>query len=364
VSYRDGHFQDLKVPLTWTVGVAVVVAILAAVALLLSDRRESLQSGLIGVGRATADVAASPVGEAISAPGRWTGQATQFIKDYFGAVSENRRLRAENAELRQWKAAAIALDDTNARYRALLGFRTNPPIPMASAHVILDSRGPFADTRLADAGKEKGVEVGNPVMNERGLVGRVIGVAHGASRVLLLTDVASRTPVLVDRTDARAILTGDASQTPKLEYLRGAESIKEGDRILSSGDGGMIPRGLPIGTAVKGLDGSWRVRLDADESSIDFVRILLFKDFSQLVNQQELAQPGAPPAPPAPPSAAPAVSAKPTQSKAKPPSATSNTVSIGAARPAPAPPPLPGASAAAPDSAAAPPAAAPSERTQ
>ena len=214
MSYRDGHFQDLKVPLTWTVGVAVVVAAVAAVALLLSDRRETLQSGVVGVARAAADVGASPVGQAISAPGRWTGQASQYVRDYFGAVSENRALRAENAELRQWKAKAVALEDTNARHRALLGFKTNPPIPMASAHVILDARGPFADTRLADAGKEKGVEVGNPVMNERGLVGRVIGVAHGASRVLLLTDVASRTPILIDRTDARAILTGDASSTP------------------------------------------------------------------------------------------------------------------------------------------------------
>ena len=117
MSYRDGHFQDLKVPLTWTVGVAVVVAAVAAGALLLSDRRETLESGVVGVARATADVAASPVGQAVSAPGRWTSQAVQYVRDYFGAVSENRRLRAENAELRQWKATAIALDDTNARYR-------------------------------------------------------------------------------------------------------------------------------------------------------------------------------------------------------------------------------------------------------
>jgi rod shape-determining protein MreC len=341
VSYRDGHFQDLKVPLTWTVGVAVVVAAVAAVALLLSDRRETLQSGVYGVARAAADVGASPVGQAISAPGRWTGQATQYVRDYFGAVSENRRLRAENAELRQWRATAAALEDTNARYRALLGFKTNPPIPMASARVILDSRGPFADTRLADAGKEKGVEVGNPVMNERGLVGRVIGVAHGASRVLLLTDVASRTPILVDRTDARAIMTGDASSTPKLEYLRGADPIKAGDRILTSGDGGMIPRGLPVGTAVKGLDGAWRVRLDADEIGIDFVRILLFKDFSQLVNLQELAQPAPPP---------PHVAAQP-QAQAQP-----QAVTVGA----PAAP-KPAAAAAAPKAVAAPSSTAPAK---
>ena len=357
MSYRDGHFQDLKVPLTWTVGVAVVVAIVAAVALLLSDRREGLETGMVAVGRASADVAASPVGQAISAPGRWAGQATDYVKDYFFAVSENRRLRAENAELRQWKATAVALQDTNARYRALLGFKTNPPIPTASAHVISDSHGPFADTRLADVGKEKGIEVGNPVMNERGLVGRVIGVAHGASRVLLLTDVASRTPVLIDRTDARAILTGDASQTPKLDYLRGIDPIKEGDRVLTSGDGGMIPRGLPVGTTVKGLDGAWRVRLDADESSIDFVSILLFKDFSLLVNQQELAQPGAPYVPPPQPAAAPAaVPAKPVAKTPPTPAVSTGApaVSVGVARPAPAPLPLPTVKAPAADPAAPP----------
>jgi rod shape-determining protein MreC len=341
VSYRDGHFQDLKVPLTWTVGLAVLVGVVAAVALLLSDRRETLQNGAYSAARAMADVAASPAGHAISAPRRWIGDASSYVGGYFDAVSENRRLRQENAELRQWKATANALAETNGRYRALLGFRTNPPIPMASARVILESRGPFANTRLADAGKEKGIVIGNPVMNERGLLGRVIGVAQGASRILLLTDVASRTPVLVDRTDARAIMTGDASATPKLEYLRGPDPIKTGDRILTSGDGGMIPRGLPVGTAVQGLDGTWRVRLDADESAIDFVRILLFKDFSQLVNQQELAQSPVPPAilpPPAPVAASVKPIARPPAARPAKPSQPSGPPAVTLAAPSAAPP--------------------------
>ncbi len=332
MSYREGHFQDLKVPLTWSVGVALVVAAVMAVALLLNDRRETLQNTAYSATRAVADMTASPVGRVTSAPGRWTEQAADYVRDYFGAVTENRRLRAQIAELRQWRATAVALEDANSRYRSLLGFRTNPPIPMAAAHVILDAHGPFADTRLADAGKERGVEIGNPVMSERGLVGRVIGVTQGASRILLLTDVASRTPVLVDRTDARAILTGDAGATPKLEYLRGGDPIKDGDRILTSGDGGMIPRGLPVGTAVKGLDGAWRVRLDADENSIDFVRILLFKDFSRLVNQAELAQPrlSEAPAPPRGPAqtvtvAPPPVARMPKPVAAAPPSSATSS---------------------------------------
>jgi rod shape-determining protein MreC len=300
LSYRDGHFQDLKVPLTWTVAVAVVVAAVVAIALLLSDRRETLQASAYGVARAVADTVNAPAGQALSAPGRVASQASDFLRDYFLAASENRRLRQELAEMQDLRDQVASLRNVASRYQALLGFRTDPPVPMVTARVILDARGPFSETRLADAGKERGVEVGNPVMSERGLVGRVIGVTRGASRILLLTDVASRTPVLIDRTDARAILTGDSSTAPKLEYLRGQSPVREGDRVLTSGDGGLGPRGLPVGTAVKGLDGVWRVQLDAAESSIDFVRIILFTDFSKLVDQKELSALPLPPGPPAP----------------------------------------------------------------
>jgi rod shape-determining protein MreC len=152
-----------------------------------------------------------------------------------------------------------------------------------------------------------------------------------------LTDVSSRTPVLIDRTDARAILTGDASATPKLDYLRGGDPIKDGDRILTSGDGGMIPRGLPVGTAVKGLDGAWRVRLDADETSIDFVRILLFKDFSQLVNQAELAKPDLPSTPPPPRGAGPVVTMAPPAPATPRPIKPRPAIAISPPEPAAAP---------------------------
>jgi rod shape-determining protein MreC len=300
LAYRDGHFQELKVPLTWTVAVAVVVAAVIAVALLISDRRETLQASAYSTARAVADTVNTPAGEALSAPGRLTGEASNYLRDYFFAASENRRLRQEVADLQRLRDDDVALRNVNARYKALLGFRTDPPVPMATARVVLDARGPFSDTRLADVGKERGVVVGNPVMSDRGLIGRVVGVTTGASRILLLTDVASRIPVLIDRTDARAILTGDASAAPKLEYLRGQDPVRSGDRVLTSGDGGLAPRGLPVGTAVKGLDGAWRVQLDADDSSIDFVRILLFTDFSKLVDQKELSALPLPSGPAAP----------------------------------------------------------------
>ncbi|HEX2802176.1 MAG TPA: rod shape-determining protein MreC [Phenylobacterium sp.] len=295
MSLRDNPLGELKVPLTWTAAIALIVAAVVAVALLLSDRRETLRAEAYGAGRRASDRVLAPVGNALAAPERWTGAGVNSLRDYLFAASENRRLKAELKEMRQWRDVAIALRETNERYRVLLGLRTDPPIPMAAARIVTDSRGPFANTRLADAGSEKGVKAGNPVMSENGLVGRVIGVANGASRVLLLTDIASRTPVMMDRTNARAILTGDGGPNPRLDYLRGREPVREGDRVLTSGDGGVIPRGLPVGTAVKGLDGRWRVVLASDRSAIDFVRILLFQDFTQVVNVPELAKMPVPP---------------------------------------------------------------------
>lgn len=360
MSLRDSSFGELKVPLAWTAAVALIVAIVVAVALLMSDRRETFQAEAYGASRKAADAVTAPVTGAMATPLRWIGDGANGIKGYFFAVSENRRLKAELKEMQQWREVAIALRDTNDRYRTLLGLRTDPPIPMVGARIISDSRGPFANTRLANTGKEKGVKPGQPVMSENGLVGRVIGVTTGVSRVLLLTDVASRTPVMIDRTNARAILTGDGSDNPKLEYLRGKEPVRQGDRILTSGDGGVLPRGLPVGAAVKGIDGQWRVALASDAAPIDYVRILLFEDFSQLANFQELGRMtlppptqgspqsvGVAPAPAAPatapttaaprpaPQAAPPATGPTTAPAARPPA----TATLPATRPAtPAPP--------------------------
>ncbi|CAN5439943.1 hypothetical protein BH10PSE5_BH10PSE5_07910 [soil metagenome] len=287
MAFRESPFGELKVPLAWTAAVALIVAVVVAVALLMSDRRETFQSEAYGVTRQVGDAVAAPVSGALAAPGRWTGLGMENIRDYLFAVSENRKLKAELKEARQWRDVAIALRDTNDRYKSLLGLKTEPPIPMVAARTVTDSRGPFANTRLANAGMEKNIQPGNPVMSESGLVGRVIGVTRGASRILLLTDIASRTPVMIDRTNARAILTGDGGPNPKLDYLRGKAPVKQGDRVLTSGDGGVLPRGLPVGVAVKGLDGHWRVILASDAAPIDFVRILLFQDFSQLEKAQK-----------------------------------------------------------------------------
>lgn len=348
MALRENPFGEVRVPLAWTAGVALVVGIIVAVGLLMSDRRETFRSEAYGVTRQVGDAVAAPVTGFLVTPGRWIGDGVNSVRGYFFAVSENRRLKAELAEAAEWKNAALALRDTNTRYKALLGLKTDPPIPMVAARTVSEARGPFSNTRLANAGREKGIITGNPVMSENGLIGRVIGVTDGASRILLLTDIASRTPVMIERTNARAILTGDGGPNPRLEYLRGQEPVKPGDRLVTSGDGGVLPRGLPVGLAVKGLDGRWRAVLASDAAPVDFVRILLFQDFSQLsaAAAAELDKmPVPPPASPMPAvgvTAAGATVAAPTTTAPKPPVAKPPAATAGATpAPKPAPPRAP-----------------------
>jgi len=353
LAFREGPFQDLRVPLTWTGAVAAVVAIAIALAVLFVDRQEAPGVGDYGAVRSQFDQALEPVAGVLAAPVRWIRQGAEFAGGYFFAVSENRRLRQEVVELEGWRDAAIALKNINTRYEALLELRTEPPIPMVSARVVADARGPFSHARLADAGSDRGVMVGNPVLSERGVVGRVIGVTRGASRVLLLTDVDSRTPVLVDRTNSRAILTGDGGPAPRLDYLRGQEPVQDGDLILTSGDGGIYPRGLPVGVAVRDARGVWRVRLYSDQSAIDYVRILVFNDFTQMVDQAELARAPLPPLSEAERAAVEAAAAgrtgpllslpqpAPTPAPAPTPSAPAPRPAVPPAQPAPTPAPAP-----------------------
>ena len=289
MSLRDGPLGDIRVPLTWSAAAALVIAVIIAAALLLSRQHDPMKAGAYDAARHAVDAVESPVGGALSAPVRWTGNAVDYVRGYFFAVSENRHLKTELVQAQATRDQLEAMQVENARLRAVLGIRTDPPLPHIAAETIADSRGPFANTRLANAGRDKGVAEGNPVVSEHGLVGRIVGVSDHVSRVLLLTDAESRTPVLLVRTNGRAILSGDGGDAPKLDYIRSATGLKEGDRVLTSGDGGVFPRGLPVGTVVRGIDGGWHVALDSDAAPIDYVQILLFSDFSQLANAQALA---------------------------------------------------------------------------
>ncbi|MDI7775210.1 rod shape-determining protein MreC [Asticcacaulis sp. EMRT-3] len=289
MSYGDNnkHFEHLKLPVTWTVMGLVAVICVGAALMFLGDRRGQDEATAYG-NRSGFDAAAGPVNNVLSWPVHKMGDGTNWIDDYFFAVRENRLLKKKVAELNQYRDAYTELKDLNTRYESLLKLRTDPPVDMVTARSVSVSRGPFANNRLINSGSQDGIRFDNPVITDQGLIGRVVGISAHVSRVLMVTDISSHVPIMILRSDGRAMMSGDGGGYPKLEWVRGKDTVRPGDQVLTSGDGGVFPRGLPVGETVKGVDGVWRVRLYANRAPIDFVKVLLYKDFSQLPNADTL----------------------------------------------------------------------------
>jgi rod shape-determining protein MreC len=235
--------------------------------------------------------------DAIAAGGRvgggFVGQVEESlfrVRNAWDAAGKLRQAQKENDELKEWKELALALSERMERYEALLKM---PPEALGqgedvdnaiSARLILDAGGPFKRTLLANAGADHGVKLGYVALNENGLIGRVVAVGHRSARILLVDDYNSRVPVMGESSRARALLVGRAGQkprletgltleTPQLQFVVGAGGLRQGERIVTSGDGGIYPRGILVGWA-DDAGGVWRAKLGAAREPIDFVRLI------------------------------------------------------------------------------------------
>jgi len=261
------------------------------------------------------DMSAS-VGQVATAPARGLEHIVRRLGGMWDAAAQVERLQRENAELRAWRTMAEQLAERNARYEALLGMPDNAlgegasPEDTIAAQLVLDAGGPFRRTLVANAGADHGVQAGYVVFNENGLIGRVVSVGRRSSRVLLIDDDSSRVPVMGASSRVRAVLVGDAGRRPqlatepfalrppRLDYIVGAHSLRDGEPLVTSGDGGVFPRGMPVGQARLAQDGAWRVTLLASRGSIDFVRIMPYTPIEAPETDLVAQANGIPPAPP------------------------------------------------------------------
>jgi rod shape-determining protein MreC len=246
----------------------------AAVGLLILGKADTLLAERI---RTAVMDAAQPVFDVVSRPVSTFHRARESVQQAFFVYEENARLREENTRLKQWQDVARRLEPENARLRRLLAAGVAPPNTFITARVVADTSGPFVRTMLLSAGERDGVEKGQPVIGEGGFVGRLSEVGSRSARILLLTDLNSRIPVVVEGAGTRAVLAGDNSRLPRLEYLPAGSELRVGDRISTSGDGGLFPPGLPIGQIVSVSDGSARVQPFVDLDRLEFVRVVSFE---------------------------------------------------------------------------------------
>lgn len=222
--------------------------------------------------------AVAPLLDAVSRPAATAAQVVEEAQTLADIRAENAQLRAENAALQQFRDAAFRLEAENLSLRSLLNYRPPEPNRFLTARVIADNSGAFVRSLAVNLGALNGVADGQAVLGDRGLAGRIVQAGERSARILLLTDLNARIPVVLERARYRGVLGGDNTDLPRLIHLplEAEAEVAVGDRIVTSGHGGMFPPGLPVGTVRSIADGEIRVRPFQDLTRLDYVRIVDF----------------------------------------------------------------------------------------
>lgn len=198
----------------------------------------------------------------------------QDFQSYQQLAEQNDDLRRELQQMKAWKEAALQLEQENAALLDLNNVRLDPQLTYVTGVVLTDSGSPFRQSVLLNVGARDGINDGWPTMDGIGLVGRIAGVGRETSRVLLLTDTSSRIPITIQPSGQQAILAGDNTLNPPIDFLENEAVVRPGDRVVTSGDGGVFPADLQVGQVALGNDQRLRVRLSADYERLQFLRVL------------------------------------------------------------------------------------------
>lgn len=214
------------------------------------------------------------------------------FQSYARLYEQNQELRRELQRMTAWKEAAVQLEQENSKLLALNNVRIDPALTSVTGTVMVDSGSAFRQSVLLNVGTQDGVVEGWAVMDGLGLVGRIAGVGRSTSRVVLLTDPSSRIPVIVQPTGERALLTGDNTPLPLLEFIEIGDNVRPGDRVVTSGDGGVFPSGLLVGQVAQGTDGRMRLLMAADYGRLEFLRVLRSHPAEAVVDTEMIVRGG------------------------------------------------------------------------
>lgn len=251
-----------------------LILLMSAFALMMLGKVDAV---LIDGVRARVTDAVAPILDALSQPAATVAHAVETFNDLARLREEIVRLRQENAVLRRYQAVAHLLEAENLSLQALLNYRPDPPYSFITARVIADNSGAFVRSVAVNLGANAGIRDGLAVLGGRGLIGRTVQTGDRSTRILLITDLNARIPVVVEQSRYRAILGGDNTERPRLLYLPPDSQVKVGDRVFTSGHGGMFPPGLPVGVVAAIEDAVVRVQPAEDIGRLEYVRIIDFQ---------------------------------------------------------------------------------------
>ncbi len=236
---------------------SLIILIIISVAGLFISQDESVASKKMRI--AILETTA-PFIDVVAKPFSWAFSANESLRSYFFVHDKNESLQQENKKLRNQLISLSQTKTENVKLRGLLNYISKPEYSFISAKVVGDASNPFLRSIIINAGEKDNIKKGQAVVNESGLVGRIIEVGGKNSRVLLFTDINSKIPVISSNSRERSILSGNNSNFPRLKYLAKDTRIAEGEIVVTSGDGELFPPGIQIGVIEKTDDNIYKIQ--------------------------------------------------------------------------------------------------------
>jgi rod shape-determining protein MreC len=240
----------------------------------------------------------------ITTPIRWVGGAVtapfQGLGNIFANLTadqerlselkaENERLVARNAELEE-------SEQTARRLESLLGLQSLYNLQSTGARIISGSTDSWSSTVTIDKGTAAGIAVGMPVTDSNGAIGQIIRCGAASSTVRLVTDENSSVSAMVQSSRAQGVLRGSVDGTLHLTLVRTDQNVEVGDTVVTSGLGGVFPKGLPLGTvtSVERTSGAlyYDIEVEPLSSTESFEEVLVITSLTedQKPTAEEVAQ--------------------------------------------------------------------------
>ncbi len=263
---------------------AIVILFLSAFVLMLINKTDTV---VIEKTSSVATDIVSPLIDVLVAPARAMAGVFDYFRDLGHIYSDNQKLREENKRLQIISDKSRALEIENKLLSKLLNYTPPPKATFITARVIAEEGDAFSHSIIAYTGGEGNVKKGQVVMSDNGVIGRVDKPGKRYAKIILITDINSKIPVMVERTRIRGILSGDNTSVPKMIFIPLSAKLSVGDRIITSGVAGVFPPGLPIGKVSSIEKNNVKVKTFGNLDRLEYVKIIDYGLNQDVLTPQE-----------------------------------------------------------------------------
>ena len=202
-----------------------------------------------------------------SLPIKGVKHVTTKVADHLKLFQKYSQLQEDYSQLKNEISKSEFLELENTQLRKLVDEQIESNSNLTSSRVMLDKQSPYLNSYVLNSGSNKKIKKGMAVLDGKNFIGRIVDVNFFSSRVLLVTDLNSKIPVVIQPSGHHAILSGHNIKEPTLEYLPEDHKISNKDKVYTSGKEGIFSPGIPIGEA---------------KVNVDKVNVLLFSDLTQI----------------------------------------------------------------------------------